>query len=69
MSECQNLAVMGEKAYDLKVKLFLDDFFGHIFEEVCMQYLKKCIIDGKIATLYTEFGSWWENNPKESREK
>lgn len=69
--ECKNLVAMGmgEKAYEYKIKPFLEDYFGHIFEEVCMQYLKKSIADGKIQTLYTEYGSWWGNNPAEKKEE
>lgn len=60
---------MGEKAYDVKVQPLLDDFFGHIFEDVCMQFLKKQIADGKIETMYTEYGSWWGANPLKKREE
>ena len=34
-----------------------------------MQYLKKSIAEGKIKTLYTEYGSWWGNNPEEKKEE
>lgn len=69
--QCSSLVAMGigEKAYDMKVFPLLDDFFGHIFEDVCMQYLKKQISEGKISSVYTEYGSWWGNNPKEKRDE
>lgn len=71
ITQCSALVAMGigEKAYDMKVFPFLDDFFGHIFEEICMQYLKKQIADGTISSVFTEYGSWWGNNPKEKREE
>jgi len=69
--QCLPLVAMGlgEKAYDLKIAPLLDDFFGHIFEDVCMQYLKRCISDGTLPAIFTEYGSWWGNNPKEKREE
>ncbi len=71
ITECKSLVAMGmgEQAYDIKVLPFLEDYFGHIFEDVCMQYLKKNVAEGKIKTLYTEYGSWWGNNPKEKKEE
>ncbi|MCR5125791.1 MAG: ATP-binding protein [Treponema sp.] len=69
--QCSSLVAMGigEKAYDMKIYPLLDDFFGHIFEDICMQYLKKKIADGEIKTIFTEYGSWWGNNPKEKRDE
>ena len=60
---------MGEKAYDVKIQPLLDDFFGHIFEDVCMQFLKRLIAEGKIDTVYTEYGAWWGANPAKKREE
>ena len=69
--QCLPLVAMGlgEKAYDLKIAPLLDDFFGHIFEDICMQYLKRRISDGTLQTIFTVYGSWWGNNPKEKREE
>lgn len=71
IQQCSSFVAMGmsEKAYNVKIEPLLNDYFGHIFEDVCLQFLKKQIADGKIETFYTEYGSWWGNNPQKKREE
>jgi hypothetical protein len=69
--KCSALVAMGlgETAYERKILPLMDDFFGHVFEDVCMQFLKRSVAEGKIETVYSDYGSWWGNNPKEKREE
>lgn len=54
---------MGERVYDTMIAPLLSDYFGHIFEEVCLEYVECLIRNGIIDELYTEFGRWWGNDP------
>ena len=54
---------MGERVYDTVIFPLMADYFGHIFEEVCLQYIEVLMKKGEIAELYTEFGKWWGNDP------
>ena len=51
---------MGERVYDTVIFPLMADYFGHIFEEVCIQYIEALMKKGEIAELYTEFGKWWQ---------
>lgn len=54
---------MGERVYDTVIFPLMADYFGHIFEEVCLQYIEALMKKGEIAELYTDFGKWWGNDP------
>ena len=71
MPRCQSLIALGagERVYDGRIAPGLDEFFGHIFEDVCMQYLKAQVAKGEIAELYTDYGRWWGTNPIRKREE
>lgn len=58
---------LGEESYEKIIAPLLDDFFGHIFEDVCMQYLEMQIAMGNMPMLYYELGFWQGANPKEKR--
>ena len=71
MPRCQSLIALGagERVYDGRIAPGLDEFFGHIFEDICMQYLKAQVAKGEIAELYTDYGRWWGANPLKKREE
>ena len=71
MPECHNLIAMGaaERAYEARIAPYLSEYFGHIFETVCMQYLKLLVARGDIQEVYAEYGRWWGNNPLAKREE
>lgn len=70
MPSCLSLAGMGlsERAYDEFVLPFLPVFFGHVFEDICMQFMQARMRDGHIKELYTDFGHWWGTDPVERKE-
>ncbi len=41
----------------------LDTYKGRIFEEVCLQWLKRANREGELPFLATAFGSWWGTDP------
>ena len=71
MPSCRNLIAMGaaERAYDGRIVPHLNEWFGYVFEGICMQYLKLRVGQGKIPELYTDYGRWWGTNPIRKREE
>lgn len=53
-----------EEIFEKKIKPFLPDYFGKIFERICLQYLMKQMEIGNISEFYEHFGSWWGTNPQ-----
>ena len=60
---------LGRRAWQEKIRPSLDEYFGHVFENICLQYLQHQIKSGEIKELYTDFGSWWGNNPQKHRQE
>ena len=54
---------LGERVYDTRILPQMSEYFGHIFEEVCLQYVQLLIKNGTITELYTDYGRWWGNDP------
>lgn len=53
-----------EAAYDRKIAPALSEYFGHIFEDICLQFILRQVRNGSIAPLYDEgFGFWQGPNP------
>lgn len=71
LPSCRNLIAMGAatRAYDERIAPRLSEWFGHPFEDICMEYLKACIVRGTIQELYTDYGRWWGANPVKKREE
>ncbi|MBP5211395.1 MAG: ATP-binding protein [Pyramidobacter sp.] len=69
MPRCASMIAMGlpEMAYDRVIEPLFSDYFGHVFEDVCLQFLKKQIALGALPMLYDEFGWWQGANPKLKR--
>ena len=38
---------------------------GRIFEEICMQYLWKLLLDGEAPVEFSNLGRWWGTDPQE----
>lgn len=57
-----------EKVYDLRVKPYLPDYMGSIFETVCRQYLLRRNIREKLPFLFDNVGRWWGGNPVTKKE-
>lgn len=41
----------------------LSDHMGHVFEEICMQYLWRQMLSGKLPQKFRDLGRWWGNDP------
>ena len=69
--ECASLIAMGlgARAWQSRICPALSDYFGHIFEDVAMQYVKFQVAKGTIPELYFNYGSWWGTNPQKHREE
>lgn len=47
----------------------LSDFMGKpVFEEVCLQFLRRMNKTGNLPFVGTGFGGWWGNDPREKRQ-
>lgn len=68
---CASLIAMGlgRAAWEKHVLPHLSEYFGHIFEEISMQYIQRLIMTGNMNELYTTYGHWWGTNPVRKREE
>lgn len=71
LPSCRNLIAMGaaERTYDERIAPRLDEWFGHVFERICMEYLKFQVAHGTIQELYADYGRWWGTNPLKKQEE
>ena len=56
-----------EIVYENKIEPYFSDYFGHIFEEICIQYLMLKMKNGDIREFYEQFGQWWGINPQKRK--
>jgi Archaea bacterial proteins of unknown function. len=58
-----------EVVYDSQIEPFLQQYTGNIFEDVCIQYLKK--LNGKklLPFIFFDIGRWWGSNKVKKREE
>jgi AAA+ ATPase superfamily predicted ATPase len=70
MPSCIPLLGLGfsERAYDSIIEPAFPTYFGRVFEDVCMQYMRLLMANGTIKELYTSFGHWWGGDPKVKQE-
>ena len=62
-----NNSIISRGAADLayqRIAPHLSDYMGKVFEDICMQYLWKRLLDGKSQVLFSDLGRWWGNDPK-----
>ena len=57
-----------EKTYEMKVKSFIPDYMGRIFESICRQYLLRLNVNDKLPFLFDKIGRWWGGNPITKKE-
>lgn len=63
----ENTSIISRGATDIaynRVKPYLSDYMGSIFEDICKQYLWSLLLTGKCAIDFTDIGRWWGTNPK-----
>lgn len=46
-----------------RIEAQLSDYMGRVFEEICMQYLWKQLLNGKMPVEFVSLGRWWGNDP------
>lgn len=62
----ENNSIIARGAADLaykRIKPFLSDYAGKVFEEICRQYLWKLLLNGDSPVEFKELGRWWGNDP------
>ncbi|MCL2607245.1 MAG: ATP-binding protein [Methanomassiliicoccaceae archaeon] len=57
-----------ENIYEKKVKQFIPDFMGQVFEAVCEQYLLRLNVKDRLPFLFDNIGRWWGGNPLTKKE-
>ena len=61
-----NNSVIARGATDMVYKRIepqLSNYMGRVFEEICMQYLWKQLLEGNVPIEFVSLGRWWGNDP------
>ncbi len=62
----ENSSAIARGAADLvyrRIAPHLSDYMGKVFEEICMQYLWKLLLDGESFVEFHSLGRWWGTDP------
>ena len=62
----ENNSVIACGAADMVYKRIepqLSNYMGRVFEEICMQYLWKQLLEGNSPIEFVSLGRWWGNDP------
>lgn len=55
---------LGEKVYDNFINAYLNEYMGHIFEDMSLEYLEILLMKNKIDFIPKEYGNWWGTDNK-----
>jgi len=58
-----------DEVVENKIRPFMSDFIGEVYEQVCMDYLKILNREKKLPFIFENIGKWWGNNPYKKREE
>ncbi|MEE0686181.1 MAG: ATP-binding protein [Lachnospiraceae bacterium] len=61
-----NNSVIARGATDMvykRIETQLSDYMGKVFEDICMQYLWKQLLEGNAPIEFVSLGRWWGNDP------
>ncbi|HEY8361880.1 MAG TPA: ATP-binding protein [Tissierellaceae bacterium] len=58
-----------DEVIENKIKPFINEFMGEVYEEICMDYLKILNKNRKLPFVFERIGKWWGNNPYKKREE
>ena len=61
-----NNSVIARGATDMvykRIESQLPNYMGRVFEEICMQYLWKQLLEGNAPIEFVSLGHWWGNDP------
>lgn len=67
----ENSSIIARGATDLvykRIEAQLSDYMGRIFEEICVQYLWKQLLQGNTPIEFMSLGRWWGNDPRYRRQ-
>jgi len=56
-------AGMFDYVYKEKISPKLSEYLGHIFEDICIQYMVRQNKEMKLPFVFDKIGRWWGNNP------
>ena len=51
-----------------KIEPYFSDYMGHIFEDICTQFLWKRRLNGESPVDFNSLGRWWGNDPTERKQ-
>jgi AAA+ ATPase superfamily predicted ATPase len=54
--------------YEKRVKPYIADYMGHMFEQVCRQYMLRLNVNDRLPFLFDSIGRWWGGNPITKKE-
>ena len=60
---------MSDYTYDERIQPRLSEYMGYIFEDICVQYIKRQNKNKKLPLVFDSIGRWWGNNPIEKRQE
>lgn len=63
----ENNSLIARGAIDLaynRIKPYLTDYMGKVFEDICTQYLWKLLLTGRSPVQFRSLGRWWGNDPR-----
>lgn len=58
-----------EYVYDHYIEPFFPAYMGGIFEQICLQYMKRRNAKFELPFVFREIGRWWGNNPIRKRQE
>ncbi|MCL2865478.1 MAG: ATP-binding protein [Lachnospiraceae bacterium] len=60
---------LGEHIYEKRIKPYLNEYLGLVFEGVCLQHIWDLNKKLKLPFLFLKCGRWWGNNPLTKQEE
>lgn len=63
----ENNSLIARGATDLaynRIKPYITDYMGKVFEDICTQYLWKLLLAGRSPVQFRSLGRWWGNDPR-----
>lgn len=63
----ENNSLIARGATDLaynRIKPYLTDYMGKVFEDICTQYLWKLLLTDRSPVQFRYLGRWWGNDPR-----
>ncbi len=55
---------LGEQVLKKRVLPVISDYLGKVFEDICIEYLKRCNSAMTLPFMFNAIGRWWGSNPE-----